>query len=178
MSEITLRFRRYGMRPPPLADLLFDVVLHNEDTSAVWFVLPMFLGPIPEFEHLVASSVEVFELPGEGIVRIARFLGGGSFQTLRLPAGATVRISGLPITVAGRPPRADITVPVILARQLKLGTHTADEWLPVDVTSAKEAKVTEDPGAIVASKDTQDGKALPVTLSGARTLSVRVELKS
>jgi hypothetical protein len=175
MSEVRLRFRSYDMRPPPLTDLLFDAVFENTEQHALWFVLPQFLDQ--KELRLIAASVEIHELPGGGKVRIAHFMGGTSFQTLCLPSGATVKVRDLPITSAGRPSPSDLVVQALLAEQMRIGEQSAEEWLGVDMISSKNADVTGEPGVIIASKDSDGGKPIPVTLMGMRKLAVSVETK-
>jgi hypothetical protein len=115
-------------------------------------------------------------LSGKGQLRIARFAGNGSFQATRLSPNARVSIRELPITLIGEPP-TQITLPVMLAEQLKIGDQLAENWLPVDLTSSREADVTEEPGAIVATKETPGAQAVPVTPSGSQILTLRVLLR-
>ena len=51
-------------------------------------------------------------------MRIARFLGDGSFQAMLLPPKARVRINEFPITFIDEPPKTEITVPVTIAEKL------------------------------------------------------------
>jgi hypothetical protein len=162
------------MRPPPFVDLRFLAELENTEPRPLWFLFPLYMSGPAEFGRFLASAVEVSEPPGRGRVRIARFLGDGSFQALRLPPGARVRIHDFPLTMIGEPPRGEVAVPVMLAETLQIGDQRAEDWFQLDVSSEREAEVTDEPGSIVASQDTQGARAVPVTASGARTLTVRV----
>ncbi len=177
MSEIKLHFIKFGLRPPPFIDLLFQADIANPGMRPHWFLFPLYLDQSSEFGQFLASAVEIFELPGKGQLRIARVLGDGSFQAMRLPPNAKVRIHEFPITLIGEPPKTEITVPVILAERLNIGDQRAEDWFPVDLTSSREAEVTEEPGAIVASQDTPGSRPVSVTPSGVRTLALRVRLK-
>jgi hypothetical protein len=177
MSTVRLQFQKFGMRPPPFVDLLFQADLQNTSVQPLWFLLPLYLDESSDFQLLLASAVEIFDLPGTGRVRIARFLGNGDFQLMRLPPGARVRIHEFPITFVGEPPRTEIVIPALLAERLNIGEHPADEWLPVDLTSMLEAEVTEEPGAIIASKDTPGARPVAVTLVGTEFIRLQVPLK-
>jgi hypothetical protein len=158
-------------------DLLFQADLENAHTQAMWFLFPLFLDESSEFGQFLASAVEIFDLPGKGQLRIARFLGNGSFQVMRLPPQARVRIHQFPITFIGEPPKTEIAVPVVLAERLSIGDQPAEEWFPVDLTSTREVEVTEEPGAIVASKDTPGARPIPVTLFATQMLTLHVPFK-
>lgn len=175
MSEVKLKFLRFGLRPPPFIDLLFQADVVNTEARPLWLLFPLYLDQPPEPQPLLASSAEIFELRGKGQLRIARFMGNGSFQATRLSPNARVRVREFPITLIGEPP-TQITLPVMLAEQLKIGDQGAENWLPIDLTSSREADVTEEPGAIVATKETPGAQPVPVTPSGTRTLSLRVPL--
>jgi hypothetical protein len=180
MSGATLIFRRFGQRPPPFIDLVTELELVNSSDVIQWFFLPTYLDPQSPFDELQASSAEIYQLPGSGPVRIARFLGANSFQALRLPPHGRILVHDFPITYMGEPPRrGTVQVPVKRADGWRIGGQTAEEWLPVDVTSAANAEVTEEPGAIIASKENLGGAALPVTLIGASqwTLPLKLEPK-
>jgi len=177
MNEVKLSFVKFGLRPPPFTDLLFQADLQNRDTRPHWFLFPLYLSQPSEFGRFFASAVEIFELPGKGQLRIARFLGDGSFQAMRLLPDAQVRIHELPITFIGEPPKTEVTVPVILAEQLCIGDQLAEDWFSIDLTSSREAEVTEEPGAIVASQDTPGAKPVSVTPSGVRTLGLRIPIE-
>ena len=176
MSEVTLTFRSFGDRPPPFTDLLFDVAIVNTETTALWFLLPLYLDARAELGPLLVSSVEISELSGSGRVRVARFLGGGSFQALRLAAGVRVTIRDLPITLSDKPPASELAVPLLSAQGLRIGDQPAEDWFTVDLLSSSNADITFAPGAIVASQDTPGVRAIPVAMSGvqARALCVRL----
>lgn len=177
MSEVQLQFMDYGLRPPPFIDLLFHAEIENPAAKPVWVLFPLYIDPSSAFAELLASSVEIVELPGKGLLRIARFLGDGSFQAIRLPANARIRIHQLPITYIGEPPKTEITVSIIVAEKLNIGDQPAEDWFSLDLTSSKEADVTEEPGAVIASQDTPGAKPLPVTPSGAHSLHLRIPLR-
>ena len=101
MSEVKLQFMEFGLRPPPFFDLLFQADIENPGAQPHWVLFPLYLDRSSGFGQLLASAVEIFELPGKGLLRIARFLGDGSFQAMRLPPQARVRIHEFPITLIG-----------------------------------------------------------------------------
>lgn len=177
MSGATLIFRRFGQRPPPFIDLVMDLNIVNSSDAAQWFFLPTYLDQQSGFGALQASSAEIFELPGTGRVRVARFLGATSFQALRVPANGHIQVHEFPITYIGEPPRGTVRIPVQQAAGWRIGGQDAEEWLPTDVTSAAQAEVTEEPGAIIASKENLAGAVLPVTLIGATQWILPVNLE-
>lgn len=176
MSAVQLLFQKYGMRPPPFVDLLFQADLENTNPRALWFLFPLYLDESLEFGQLFASAVEISELRGKGLIRIASFLGDGSFQVMRLPPGSRVRIHEFPITFNGEPPK-EISLPVVLAEQLHIGEQLVEDWFPVDLTATREAEVTYEPGVIVASKDTPGVRPIPVTTIGVQKLALPVSLR-
>jgi hypothetical protein len=176
VSSMKLRFQKASLRPPPFVDLLFEAELENTNGCSLWFLFPLYMDESLEFGHFLASAVEISEPPGRGQLRLARFLGNGSFQVVRLPPGAHVRVHELPITYIGEPPRKELNVPVILAEQLRIGDQNAEDWFPIDLTSTPQAEVTDEPGAIVASQDTPGAKPVSVTLSGTQALKLCVRL--
>jgi hypothetical protein len=176
MSHVKLISRGVGRRPPPFTDLLFDVEAANTGDSALWFVLPLYLETPPAFGPLLASSVEISEFRGAGAVRLARFLGNGSFQLLCLAAGARVKLDGLPMTVTGEVPAAALAVPMMSARELRIGDQLAETWLSVDLLVSSNADASYEPGAIVASQDTPGVRPLPVQLAGVRAWASVVKL--
>ncbi len=177
MTTVKLQFMGTRFRTPPFVDLVFDAVLANGEAGPLWFLLPSYLREDSGFGEFRVSSVEVFEPPGTGRVRIARFIGSAGFQALRLPSRAEVRIHGLPVSVHGEPPERDAAIPVLMAGEVMIGKEAAERWLPVDVLSGASAEVKEEPGAIVASRDTPDLKEVVVTLSRVRTLAVPMEMR-
>lgn len=177
MSEVRMQFQRVRLRPPPFSDLVFILELENTEPAPLWVLLPLYLRPPSEFDRFLASAVEISEPPGTGRVRIARFLGNDSFQALRLPPGARVRIHDFAVSILGTVPEGEVTVPLVLARDLSIGAQRAEDWFPIDLTSETQAEVTDEPGAIVASQDTPGAQPVAVTPSGARTVVVRVPLR-
>jgi hypothetical protein len=177
MSKVNLQFLRFGLRPPPFIDLLLQAEIENSEAYPLWVVFPYYIEPSSQFGKFYASAVEIFELPGKGTLRIARFMGDGSFQTMCLFPGAHVRIHEFPITLVGEPPKSEITIPVILARRLHIGEQPAEKWFPVEMISSLEADVTEEPGAIVASQDTPRAEPILVTPSNVQRMNVNIALR-
>lgn len=176
MNQVSMRFEKFGMRPPPFTDVVVELEVRNTAPTALWYVLPLYFTPGATAEPLLASAVEVSEFKGRGHVRLARFLGGGSFQLLRVPANGHVRIHGLPITLVDFDP-GELRIPVITAARLSIGSTPAENWFRVEMLSAPDADVTFEPGATIASQDTPGAKALPVTLSGDRTETLDVRTR-
>jgi len=177
VSSVKLQFQKTGLRPPPFVDLLFTAELKNTNAHSLWFLFPLYMDETSEFGQFLASAVEISELPGRGRLRVARFLGNASFQVMRLPPGAEVRVHDFPIVYIGEPPKDELTVPVILAEHLSIGVQNAEDWFPIDLTSTPQAEVDEDPGAIVASQDTPGAKPVSVTASGTQSLKLCIRLR-
>lgn len=175
MNDITLTFRTFGERPAPFTDALFDVEIVNSANASRWFLLPLYLDSAT-LGPLLASSVEITELSGTGRVRIARFLGNGSFQALLVASGLRVMVRNLPITLVDGPPATDLAVPLMIAEGLRIGEQPAEDWFKVDLQSSSDADVTFKPGAIVASQDTPGVQAVPVSISGGRVCATCVRL--
>ncbi|WP_431257228.1 hypothetical protein ACQ86G_21585 [Roseateles chitinivorans] len=150
---------------------MLDVALANTGAQPLWFVLPLILETPGALGPLFASAVEVMELPGPGRVRIARFLGPGSFQLLRLAPGVRVRVTGLPVTLTGARPRDSLTIPMLAAQELHLEDRLIEQWLGIDLTIASDADAVFEDGGIVASQDTEGVRALPVRASGVQSMA-------
>ena len=174
---VKLHFQKFGLRPPPLIDMLFEVEIENSSDQMMWYLFPLYLGEFSEFGQLLASSVEISELSGKGQLRVARFLGKGSFQAMYIRPKARIRIHEFAITLVDDPPKTEVTVPIILVEQLNIGDKPAQDWLPIDLTSPLKADVTDEPGAIIASQGTRGANALPVTPSGIEVVTMQISLK-
>jgi len=87
------------LRKPPLAELYFDIVLHNDRAEPRWFLLPGNFGPgtSPLGTRGGVDTVEVFAPHGSGRVIVGHFLGTGGFQALLLPAHAQIRLRMFPV---------------------------------------------------------------------------------
>ena len=175
-TAVNLIFRGFRQRPPPFADLLFDAELANPGLTTLWFLLPLYLDATGSLESLRASSVEVSEFKGRGCVRLARFLGSGSFQLLRIAAGVRVKLAMLPMTVVGALPAGEIVLPALTAGTLRIGEHPAEKWLPMDLTMSSDVEAGYEPGAIVASQDVPGGGTLPVSMAEVQLSSLHVKV--
>jgi hypothetical protein len=176
MSDVKLKFRRFGLRPPPFTDLLFDMEVENTEDRCLWILLPLYMAQSAEFGPFSASAVEISEWIGQGKVRIAQFLGDGSFQMMRLPPGARVSIREFPITYVGDPPQREMLVPVILAEQVRIGEQNAEDWLSLDLSSTPDACVAAEPGAVVASQDTPGARPVSIATSSIKPIELCVQL--
>ena len=177
MSGVTFSFRGLANRPPPFLDAIFDVSIVNTAAVPLWFAWPLYLDNRVELEPLLASTAQVIELKGRGVVRVAKFLGNGSSQVVRLAAGVTVVIKGLPITLLGLPETREVVLPILSADALRIGSQPAEQWFRVDLLSSGDADVTYEPGAIVSSQDTPDVVPLSIQVIGAKTQAIRVRLE-
>jgi hypothetical protein len=175
---VKLQFQRFGHRPPPFLDLLFRAEIENPHERPMWFLFPLIMEEPMEFDELLASAVEISEFSGKGFLRVARFLGDRSFQAMRLSPQASVRIDEFTVTFMGDLQKAEVAVPVIVTECLMIGEQNAESWFPVDLTSASHVEVVEEPGAIVASKDTPMAKAVPVNIGNSRILKLTIPLKN
>lgn len=177
MSDIKLVFRGFRQRPPPFTDLLFDVSIARAQEPR-WLILPLYLETPSALEHLMVSSVEISSLPGKGKLRIARFLGKGSFQLLRVAAGVRIKVAGLAITQVGEVAPGELDVPVLTAQRLRIGNQDMEDWLSLDLMASSDADVGCDDSSLVASQDTPGVRALPVDIAGGREQKIHVALKS
>jgi len=177
VSDVTLVFRGFADRPPPFIDARFDVSIVNTATTPRWYVWPLHLGRRTALEPLFVSAVEVSEFTGRGRVRMARCLGDGSSQIVRIAAGATVVIRDVPITLLGPPPQSELTLPIVSAETLQIGSELAERWFQVDVLTTSDADVTFERGAIVSSQDTPGVQPVPILLGGKAAESIRVPLE-
>jgi len=101
-----MTFREMRLRKPPLAELYFDIVLHNDRAEPRWFLLPSNFGPgtSPLGTRGGVDTVEVFAPHGSGRVIVGHFLGTGGFQALLLPAHAQIHLRMFPISYWGDVP--------------------------------------------------------------------------
>ncbi|HMH44306.1 MAG TPA: hypothetical protein VK557_12530 [Pyrinomonadaceae bacterium] len=100
-----IEFREIQLRKPPLAELYFDVRLHNDRTVPRWFLLPRNLGAETTSigEKGGVDTLEVFAPHGKGRVIIGHFLGTGGFQALLLPPHGELRLRRFAISYWGDP---------------------------------------------------------------------------
>jgi hypothetical protein len=176
-----IAFREMRLRKPPLAELNFDVVLHNDHTEPRWFLLPGNLGPGSSSLATKGGvdTVEVFAPHGTGRVIVGHFLGTGGFQALLLPAHAQVRLRMFPISYWGDVPDR-LEVEVVIAKRLMIGSEPAAAWFKLNPTCSSRADIAE--GALsltrmIRSRHTSDGKETGTLIEGERRFKIEVFLK-
>jgi len=177
-AEMT--FREMRLRKPPLVELYFDVVLHNDRTETLWVLLPSNLGPEPASVGTKGGvdGVEVFAPHGEGRVVIGHFLGTGGFQALLLPAHAEVRLRMFPISYWGEPPD-HLDIEVVTAKRLTIGGEEARTWFKLNPTSSAKVDIAEDATnsmRMIRSRHTPNGKEVAILIEKAERFEVQVRL--
>jgi hypothetical protein len=179
-AEIT--FREMRLRKPPLAELNFNVTLHNYQTGPRWFLLPSNLGP--GMSALLTKggvdTVEVFAPRGSGRVIVGHFLGTGGFYALLLPAHAEVHLQMFPISYWGDPPD-QLQLEVRTAKRLTVGGEPAAAWFGLNPTSSARATIAESalsPARMISSRHSPDGKEVKATIEGESRFTLRVPLKA
>ncbi len=178
-AEIKFHAMRFGRRP--LVYLSFDVILRNHEKSARWFLLPSNLGSghAAVGEKGGVDTLEVFSPRGNGHVVVGRFLGTGGFNALLLPADAVVRLRVFPISYWGEPP-AKLQVEIVIAKQLKIGGDTAENWFGESPMSSVTADIPEDaenPMTMRTSKRTPDKKEVAPLIDEDRRLRLQISLE-
>ena len=178
IAEMTFREMRW--RKPPLVELYFDVVLHNDRTEPLWVLLPSNLGPESASVGTKGGvdGVEVIAPHGEGRVVIGHFLGTGGFQALLLPAHAEVRLRMFPISYWGEPPD-QLNIEVVTAKRLTIGGEEARTWFKVNPTSSVKADVAEIATSsmrMVRSRHTPDRKEVASLIEEDKRFEVKVPL--
>jgi hypothetical protein len=178
-AEIT--FREMRLRKPPLAELIFDIVLRNDHPGARWFLLPSNLGP--GHSSIVTKggvdSVEVFAPHGSGRVIVGHFLGTGGFQALLLPAHAQVRLRMFPISYWGDVPD-HLEVEVVTAKGVMIGGEPAAAWFKINPRCSSKADIAEaalSPMRMIRSRHTPDGKETGTLVEGERRFKIEILLK-
>jgi hypothetical protein len=179
-AEIT--FREMRLRKPPLAELIFDVVLRNARAEARWFLLPSNLGPGTSalLTKGGVDTVEVFAPRGNGRVILGHFLGTGGFHALLLPAHAEIRLRMFPISYWGDVPD-QLQVEVVTAKRLVIGGEPAAAWFKNNPTSSAGADVVESALSqtrMISSRHTPDGKEVAARSEEENRFKVDVLLKA
>jgi len=179
-AEIT--FREMRLRKPPLAELDFDITLHNYQTGPRWFLLPSNLGPGTSalLTKGGVDAVEVFAPRGNGRVIVGHFLGTGGFYALLLPARAQIRLRMFPISYWGDPPD-QLQVEVISAKRLTIDGVPAADWFGSNPTSSAQAVIAESvlsPARMIGSRHSPDRKEVKAMIEGESRFTLEVSLKA
>jgi len=175
-AEIEYVELRYG-RPPSMS-LYFDVRLRNLHPEARWFLLPRSLA---EWRDIGGSggvnSAEIFEYgpAGAHVVRLGDFYGNGGFAAMLLPAEADITLRRFVIRTTQDPrPEQQVTIPLVIAREVKIGNEAAETWFGGNALSAKNADVMADQGRMSNTHSSSDGKEMKVTLVDEERLTIDV----
>jgi len=180
-SAMEIKFRNMRFGRPPLVYLSFDVLLRNEEESARWFLLPSNLGSGHGLigEKGGIDTLEVFSPRGKGHVVVGRFLGTGGFNALLLPPGATVRLRLFPISYWGDPPH-NLKIEIVIAKELTIGSETAENWFGKSPMSSVKADIAEDaenPMRMRTSRRTKDNKEVVPVIEEDQRLRLQVSLQ-
>lgn len=157
---------------PPLKRLLMDVTLRNTEPASRWFVLPRTAGA----KGGGVDGGEALELREHGRVLLAAFRGTGGFYALLLPAGAEVRLTGLPIAIWGDLPNGHISVRAVITRDVRIGGTPLEDWLAMDAQCDRSAEAKVADCRSVVSKEMPEGKEQPVEYTEPRETAVDVAL--
>lgn len=160
-------------RRPPLAEIVMDVQLRNDEPAARWFIIPRVL---PADGAASAGGVNVLEVQafeGQGRAVVGRFLGRAGCYALLLPAGGTVRLQRLSFEYWEEPPEK-LRLDLKIAAELTVGGEPARTWFDADPTS--EARVDADRSKAVSVHRTPDSGEVPLSLTGVREVSIEVTM--
>ena len=129
--RVHINMKNVGERPrkPPMFDLLFDVMLRNDEAYPLWVLLPSKISAQAAPTTAGVNGVETFRYSGTGHVVTGKFLGTGGFQAIQLPAHGHITVRGLSITYIGVPPHETISLEVRCGRQLTIGGEPASAWI-------------------------------------------------
>ncbi len=131
---------------PPRADLLFDVVLRG---GPGWALLPAALG-VAWSDRPRVDTVELYVLAaadargvGDAVVVIS-LRGADRGYAVRLPVGAELRLTGLPVAFWGETPAA-VSLALAACDEVRAGGQPLAELCARSVTSAGRAVVDASP---------------------------------
>ncbi len=175
-AEVAMKYVDIRRGKPPSASIFFDVILHNHDSQARWFLLPVLISPTSQVSDGGVSGVEVYEYSGHGRVVMGNFFGNGGFKAFLLPAGTEVQLHRLAITSWDTMPDAPLSIAVITASHVSINGQPAESWFNSPPLSDDQADVAADQGKQVSARYAPDSKELPVTFEGKRTLTLQVSL--
>lgn len=161
---------------PPLSDLLFDFVLHNNADRPRWFLLPRKLDVPPAPLGSSFNAMEAFALLGKGNVVLGEFLGVPGFQGVKLPAGGQIALRNVKVRLAGELPASPLHFEVVVCDQVSIRGEPIEAWFEGDPLSDATADVSRQNAKQISSRDTPDLKSVAAVLVGAErhTLSVEV----
>ena len=169
-AAVTAKAVELIRRRPPLAEVVMDVTLRNQEAAPRWFILPRSL---PDDGKGGVDVLEVSAAEGEGRAVVGRFLGGGGFYGVLLPAGAVVQLKALSFEVWEESPEV-LRFTARVASELSLGGEPARAWFAADPTS--DSRVAAERYKPLSVHRTADGKEVPAVLTGARDIAVEVAL--
>ena len=169
---------RYGK--PPSISLYFDVRLRNMHSGARWFLLPRWLGEWREIgKSGGVNRAEIYEYGPEGAasVRLGEFYGNGGFTAVLLPAGADITLHRVAIRSMQDPRQAQrVPIPLVIAREVRIGDQAAESWFGGSALSAKTAEVEADQGRKFNTHSSANGGEIKVTLLDEESLTIEVPL--
>jgi hypothetical protein len=129
---------------PPRVNMLFDVTLRNTAAEARWFVLPSLLTVSWQPPSGGVHTLQIYDVTGKGRAVLGSFIGNGGFHALLVPAGGTLTVHELPISLwEEKQPEGPVPVEVIIAKSITLGGETIESWFPSDPTSDSDADVRD-----------------------------------
>ena len=174
-------------------ELRFDITLRNPHGEARWFLVPSklddpgWIGPVQSLQITElwgsARTVDAGHSDAGSVDKLVICRGQffeGSFQAVRLAAGATATIRGLYLSIwhPRRPP--EVPFEVALAAEVTYGGKPLAARFPVAPLSRGQVDVLDDRTQIgdheLKGFDSPD--ELPITLQQAERVKVRVPLDS
>ncbi|MFP4124872.1 hypothetical protein [Coleofasciculus sp.] len=174
--SVEIKFIERRFRRPPIVDLLMDVTLRNHHAQPCWFLLPATLDSSSPLGQGSVNSVEVFELGGQGRVVVGRFLGTANFQAFLLPAGAELKLRGLPISLWEEEIVNGVEIEAVVASQLTVDSEPAQTWFGINPISDLKAEVSEDQIRRLASRSTPNLEEVPVSVVEKERIQLQVIL--
>ncbi|BAZ28117.1 hypothetical protein NIES4074_05480 [Cylindrospermum sp. NIES-4074] len=179
--SVEIKFIDMIGRKPPMTELLMDVTLHNHYDQPCWFLLP---DDIPDESNYVAIGqggvlgVSVYQPVGKGRVIFGNLVGSANSQAFLLPAGAKLKIRRLPITLWGRENalKDQVEIEVVIASQLTINGEPAEAWFGTNPMSDLQADVTVDKTSRLDSRNTDNFKEVPISITEKERFKVLVTL--
>jgi hypothetical protein len=179
--SVEIKFIDMIGRKPPMTELLVDVTLHNHYDQPCWFLLP---DDIPDESNYVAIGqgsvlgVSVYQPVGKGRVIFGNLVGSANSQAFLLPAGAKLKIRRLPITLWGRENalKDQVEIEVVIASQLTINGEPAEAWFGTNPMSDLQADVTVDKTSRLDSRNTDNFKEVPISITEKERFKVVVPL--
>ena len=153
-KAVELTFVEIRPQRPPKLLLFFDAHLWNPAADARWYLVADDVSAVGDFDVDVAY---VYELSGQGCIKIVSFSGNRGFFALQLPAGSHLELANLPLKLWGELPD-EVTVVVTAGLELKIADQDIESWLEMDLRS--DDKASADAQALSSRREVVKSKRL------------------